>query len=218
VSGGLPYLIGLTGNIATGKSEVGRILSQLGAKVIDADQVAHEVMEPQGPAYAAVVEAFGPGVMAEDGTINRAKLGSIVFRDPEAMRRLEAAVHPATIAEVGRRIAHASELVVVVEAIKLIEAGMHRLYDELWVVTAPRALQIRRLTENRDLGEEEAALRVDAQPPQEEKVALADRVFVNDGELDELVDMVQGAWAEVRSKLEPVTLSPGGRASRKPGI
>lgn len=202
VMAGLPYLIGLTGNIATGKSEVGRILSRLGAKVIDADQVAHTVMEPQGPAYDQVVEAFGPGILSEDGSIDRAKLGGIVFRDPAALRRLEAAVHPATIAEVGRRISQASEPVVVVEAIKLIEAGMHRLYNELWVVTAPRALQIERLRENRGLGEAEASLRVDAQPPQEEKAALADRVFVNDGDLGELEGKVRGAWAAVKLRLE----------------
>jgi dephospho-CoA kinase len=199
---GLPYLIGLTGNIATGKSEVGRILSGLGAKVIDADQVAHAVMEPEGPAYTQVVEAFGPDILSEDGRIDRAKLGSIVFRNRSALRRLEAAVHPATIAEVGRRIGQAAEPVVVVEAIKLIEAGMHRLYNELWVVTAPRALQIKRLVEDRNLSEGEASLRVDAQPPQEEKVAQADRVFVNDGDLSELEAEVREAWAEIQLRLE----------------
>ena len=201
VMAGLPYLIGLTGNIATGKSEVGRILSELGAKVIDADRVAHTVMEPRGPAYEPVAEAFGPGILDEDGSIDRAKLGHIVFRDPAALRRLEAAVHPVTIAEVGRRISQASEPVVVVEAIKLIEAGMHRLYHEVWVVTAPRALQIKRLMEDRNLSEEEASLRVDAQPPQEEKVALADRVFVNDGDLNELEDKVRAAWSEIQPGL-----------------
>jgi dephospho-CoA kinase len=202
VMAGLPYLIGLTGNIATGKSEVGRILSQLGAQVIDADAVAHKVMEPQGPAYGPVVKAFGPGILDADGSIDRAKLGRIVFRDPVALRRLEAAVHPATIAEVGRRIAQAAEPVVVVEAIKLIEAGMHRLYNELWVVTAPHALQIERLMENRNLSEGEARLRVDAQPPQEEKVDLADRVFVNDGDLAELEAKVQAAWVEIQPRLK----------------
>jgi dephospho-CoA kinase len=196
-----PYLIGLTGNIATGKSEVGRILADLGAKVIDADQVAHQVMKPQGPAFGAVVKAFGNGILDDHGAVDRAKLGRIVFRDPAALRRLEAAVHPATIAEVGRHIGEASERVVVVEAIKLIEAGMHRLYDELWVVTSPRALQIERLMENRNLSEEEAQVRVDAQPPQEEKIALADRVFVNDQDLSELEARVRAAWAEIQPRL-----------------
>ena len=192
-------LIGLTGNIATGKSEVARILVELGAHVIDADQVAHDVMRPGGPAYHAVVEAFGPHILAADGTIDRGRLGAIVFRDPVALQRLEAAVHPATMVEVGRRIAQAPEQVVVVEAIKLIETGMHRLYIALWVVTAPRWLQIARLVARRGLTEEQAALRVDAQPPQEEKVALADQVIVNDGNLVLLRERVESAWAAFQS-------------------
>jgi dephospho-CoA kinase len=198
--GGSHVVVGLTGNIATGKSEVARVLAELGARVIDADQIAHEVMCPGGPAYHHVVEAFGPGVLAADGTIDRAKLGAIVFRDPAALRRLEAAVHPATIVEVDRRIALAAEPVVVVEAIKLIEAGMHHHCDALWVVTAPRWLQIARLVARRGLSQEEAALRVDAQPPQEEKAALADRVLVNDGNLDRLRQKVEAAWAQLQHR------------------
>jgi dephospho-CoA kinase len=200
-------LIGLTGNIATGKSEVARLLAELGApdlvSIIDADRVAHEVMRPGGPAYGPVLEAFGPEILAADGSIDRGKLGALVFRDPAALRRLETAVHPAVLAEVDRRIAEASERVIVVEAIKLIEAGMHRACDALWVVTAPRTLQIKRLVETRGLSEAEAALRVDAQPPQEEKAALADGstelaevvVLVNDGDLAGLRQKVRAAWA-----------------------
>jgi len=194
-----PMLIGLTGNIATGKSVVARILAELGAHVIDADRVAHEMMAPAGPAYDAVVGAFGPAILAPDGAIDRGKLGAIVFRDPNALQRLEAAVHPATIAEVTRRITEASEPVVVVEAIKLIEAGMHRGYDALWVVTAPRSLQIMRLVSTRGLTEEAAALRVDSQPPQEKKVAVADLVIANDSDLDALREKVKAAWSEIRA-------------------
>ncbi len=192
-----PFLIGLTGNIATGKSEVAALLAELGAQVIDADRVAHQVMQPGGPAYNAVIEAFGRGILAADGTIDRARLGAIVFRDPAALHRLEAAVHPATIAEIDRRIATATAPVVVVEAIKLIEAGMHRAYDALWVVTAPRPIQIARLMATRGLSETEAALRVDAQPPQEEKVALADVVIVNDGSREQLRGRVEAAWRQI---------------------
>jgi dephospho-CoA kinase len=193
-------LIGLTGNIATGKTEVAQMLAELGAAVIDADKVAHDVMRPGGPAYDPVVKAFGPGILAADGTIDRARLGAIVFRDAAALRRLEAAVHPATLIGVGRRIAQASQPVVVVEAIKLIEAGMHRVYDALWVVTAPRSTQIARLVETRGLTEQEAVLRVDAQPPQEEKAAQADVVIVNDGDLDALREKVRAAWAQIEGK------------------
>ena len=144
-------LIGLTGNIATGKSAVGRMLAEMGALVIDADRVAHEVMEPDGAAFAALIDAFGSEVLTPAGTVDRRRLGDIVFRDPAALARLEAAVHPAVIQEVGRRIAATDAAVVVVEAIKLIEAGMHRAYDALWVVTAPRDLQIKRLVSTRGL-------------------------------------------------------------------
>lgn len=195
-----PFLIGLTGNIATGKSEAAQILAELGALVIDADRVAHEVMRPGGPAYDAVVEAFGREVLAADATIDRARLGEVVFRDPIALQRLEAAVHPSTIAEVDRRIARASEPVVVVEAIKLIEAGMHRYYDALWVVTAPRSVQISRLVTTRGLTEREAALRVDAQSPQEEKAEQADVIIVNDGDLDTLREKVKAAWAQIEGR------------------
>ena len=197
-----PFLIGLTGNIATGKSLVAQMLVELGASVIDADRVAHEVIAPDGPAYDAVIEAFGRDVVAPDGTIDRGKLGEIVFRDPKALERLEKAVHPATIAKVTLRILQATEPVVVVEAIKLIEAGMHRAYDALWVVTAPRSLQIERLVNGRGLPERKAALRVDAQPPQKDKAAVADLVIVNDGSVDALREKVRAAWTEIRSKRE----------------
>jgi len=170
------------------------VLAELGALVIDADRVAHEVMQPGGPAYEPVIEVFGSEVLAPTGGIDRVKLGALVFRDPEALAKLEAAVHPAVIVEVGRRIAEATEPVIVIEAIKLIEAGMHRGCDALWVVTAPRSLQIARLVATRRLTPQEAALRVDAQPPQEAKAALAGRVFVNDGDLDGLRAEVTEAW------------------------
>jgi len=198
------FLIGLTGNIATGKSLVAQMLTDLGARVIDADRVAHAVMLPGAPAYRAVVEAFGVDILSEadaDGTIDRAKLGAIVFRDAAALRCLEQIVHPATVAAVNRLIAAATEQVVVVEAIKLLEAGMHRRYEALWVVTAPREVQIARLMAIRGLSEAEAALRVDVQPPQAEKAALADLVIVNDGSVADLRFKVEAAWEEVKRRV-----------------
>jgi dephospho-CoA kinase len=195
-----PFVIGLTGNIATGKSEVGRLVSGLGARLIDADRVAHTVMQPGGPAYDPIVEAFGPAILTADGQIDRTILGSIVFRDPAAMQRLEAIVHPPTLARVERHIAAAKESVVVVEAIKLIEAGMYHAYDALWVVTAPRSVQIERLVSKRGMSESEATLRVDAQPPQAEKAALADVVIVNDGTVDELRQKVEAAWTRMQAR------------------
>jgi Dephospho-CoA kinase (EC 2.7.1.24) len=133
----MPYIIGLTGNIATGKSTVARMLRDLGATVIDADRVAHEVMRAGTPVHRAVVETFGPQVLRPDGEIDRARLGAVVFSDPQALAQLEAIVHPAVLEEVARRIAAAPTPVVVVEAIKLIESGMAEAFDALWVTTCP---------------------------------------------------------------------------------
>jgi dephospho-CoA kinase len=132
-----------------------------------------------------------------DGSVDRTKLGALVFADPEAMATLERLVHPATIAEVERQISDTTEPVVAVEAIKLIESGMHGRYDALWVVTAPRQAQIDRLVRGRGLSLEEAKLRIDAQPPQAEKAALADVVLHNDGNLADLQAQVEAAWAAI---------------------
>ncbi len=192
-----PYLIGLTGNIATGKSTVARMLVELGATVIDADRVAHEVMRAGTPVHRAVVEAFGAGILRPDGEIDRARLGAIVFSDPQALAQLEAIVHPAVGEEVARRIAAAPTPVVVVEAIKLIEAGMARICNSLWVTTCSPEEQVRRLMADRGLSREEAERRVNAQPPQEEKIALADVVIHTDGTMEETREQVERAWREV---------------------
>ncbi|MCC7354682.1 MAG: dephospho-CoA kinase, partial [Anaerolineae bacterium] len=120
----MPYVIGLTGNIGTGKSTVLAHLAELGARVIDADKVAHEVILPGGLAYDAVLAAFGPGILAASGRIDRTKLGAIVFADPQALARLESIVHPAVFARTQELIAAAKEAIVVIEAIKLLESGM----------------------------------------------------------------------------------------------
>lgn len=204
----MTVLIGLTGNIATGKSEVGRMLTELGARVIDADAVAHQVMSRGGPVYAAVVEAFGPDILRPDGEINRARLGAIVFADAEALRRLEAIVHPEVITRVDALVREASEPVVVIEAIKLIEAGMHRNCHALWVVTCSREQQIARLMRTRGLSEAEAVLRVDAQPPQAEKIALADVVIDNSHTLAETRRQVVAEWKKLVGELRRPTHTP----------
>ena len=193
------YLIGLTGNIATGKSAVAQVLAELGARTIDADRVAHEVMRRGTPACQAVVDAFGPAILAPGGEIDRKRLGDIVFADPDALRRLEAIVHPAVGLAVSEAIAAATERVVVIEAIKLIEAGMHRACHALWVTTCPAEIQIARLVSLRGLSEGEARLRVEAQPPQAEKVALADVVIDTGGTLDDTRRQVLVAWKAVEN-------------------
>jgi len=151
-------------------------------------------MAPGGPAYDAVVEDFGCDVLADDGTIDRQALGAIVFNDAEALARLEADVHPPTIAEVNRRIACSDAPVVIVEAIKLLESGMAQHYDAIWVTTCSREEQIRRLLRDRGLSRSEAEQRVQAQPPPAEKIAQADVVIDTCSTLAETRDQVRAAW------------------------
>ncbi|MCD6289510.1 MAG: dephospho-CoA kinase [Anaerolineae bacterium] len=196
-------VIGLTGNIATGKSTVARMLAELGAHVIDADKVAHQAMAPGGPAYQAVLDAFGADLAREDGTIDRGRLAEIVFNNPAALKRLEAIVHPAVYELIRQELEHIeaetppgkAEPVVVIEAIKLLESGLVlSLCDQVWVVTASPERQLQRLWEQRGMSEEEARRRMAAQSPQEVKVRQADVVIRNDGALEETVSQVRAAW------------------------
>ncbi len=189
-----PYVIGLTGNIGTGKSTVAHMLGQLGAQVIDADSVAHELLRRDTPTWREVVEEFGSAIVGEDMSIDRAKLGRIVFADPQALARLEAILHPAVVQEVDRRICTSDARVLVVEAIKLIEAGMHRRYDAVWVVTCRPEQQVTRLMAQRGMTREEIWRRAEAQSPQSEKVALADVAIDNSLSLSQTRAQVKRAW------------------------
>jgi dephospho-CoA kinase len=191
------YIIGLTGNIATGKSVVSGMLEHLGAKAIDADALVHQLMGKGTPVWQAVVQEFGQDILRHDGSINRKKLGGIVFTDEAALRRLEAIVHPAVIARTQELIENSQQPVIVVEAIKLIEAGMDKACDALWVTTCNKEQQLARLVEQRGLSEEEARQRIEAQPPQEEKLALADVVIDNGGGLDETWRQVEREWDKI---------------------
>lgn len=194
------YVIGLTGNIATGKSTVMAILAELGAEIIDADTVAHELMLPRAPAYVQVVAEFGDGILAADGAIDRKKLGAIVFRDPVRLHRLDEIVHPAVVRHVAEYLPHAKRPVVVVEAIKLIEAGMTALCDEVWVVTSPPELQAARLMQSRELTQAEALARINAQPPQSDKVRVAHVVLANDGSLADLRRRIMDEWTRIQRR------------------
>lgn len=193
----MKYIMGLTGNIATGKSAVLKMLEDLGAKTIDADALVHQLMKKGTSIWQATVEDFGPDILTVEGEIDRARLGAIVFAQPVALRRLEEIVHPAVIARTKELIRQAEEAVVVIEAIKLIEAGMHRICDALWVVTCPEEEQLARLMKQRGLSEKEARTRLAAQGSQADKLALADVIIDNGGSLQETRRQVELEWAKI---------------------
>ena len=189
-----PLLIGLTGNIATGKTTVARMLAEMGAETIDADSVAHEVMRAGTTAHSQIVEAFGPQVLGSDGEIDRPQLASIVFADPAALARLEMIVHPATIIAINERIESSCAEVVVQEAIKLIESGMACFCDSVWVTTCAPEQQVHRLMAGRGERRAEAELRVRAQPPQSDKIARARVVIDTSQSLAHTRMQVKKAW------------------------
>lgn len=202
------YVIGLTGNIGTGKTVVRRMLEQLGAFTIDADGLSHRAIARGAPGYEPVVRAFGSGILNVDGEINRTKLGAAVFHDPPALEKLEAIIHPLVRQAVGLLIQRARQPVVVIEAIKLLEGNLPQLCDSIWVTYAPPSVQLERLTGNRTMSREQALLRINAQGSQADKITAANVVIRNVGSYDDLWRQVAKAWREdvpvgARSDLYP---------------
>lgn len=197
------FIIGLTGNIATGKSTVCSILEQLGARVIDADAVAHAVLKRGTLAWRGVVDAFGYDILQYDGNVDRRKLGAVVFGDAAKLQTLERITHPAVGTMLGLMVRDAlaapdgNDQILVVEAVKLHEAGMHEYMDALWVVTAPPDEQKRRLMQDRGMSAAEADARLRAQPPLDEKVKRATVVIDNGGSIEETRVQVLRAFAEL---------------------
>ena len=191
------FVIGLTGGIGTGKTEVSNILRDHGAVIINADLVGHDAYKPDTPGWRAVVEAFGEAILAPTGEVDRKKLGPIVFNDPESMKRLNAIMHPRIFEMIAERIAKLSgegSDVVVVEAALLIEANWTSLADEVWVSTSPQDEVVQRL-QNRNMMDEQAIrARIDAQMPQQERINYADVVIDNRGSFAELRRQVDNLW------------------------
>jgi len=190
----MPYVIGLTGNIACGKTTVAAMLRELGAEIIDADKVAHQIMAPPGPVFDSLVREFGPEIVAANGSIDRKKLGQIVFGDPAALRRLDELVHPHTSSAIRHLIARSTSAVVVVEAIKLIESGTYRACDSVWIVTCEPRQQVERLVNLRGLGDAEAERRVRAQAPISTKLSYASVVIDASQSLADTRRQVVDAW------------------------
>jgi len=191
------FIIGLTGNIATGKSVVRRMLEHLGAYGIDADRLAHRAIAKGAPGYTPVVRTFGTWILRSDGEIDRGKLAALVFSNPDAMRRLEAIVHPLVLQAVEYLVNRSRRPVVVIEAIKLLETDLHAWCDSIWVVDAPAELQLQRLVHKRGMNESEAYQRILAQPPQAEKVARAHVVIHNDKDFEHTWKQVVTYWERV---------------------
>jgi dephospho-CoA kinase len=188
------YIIGLTGNIGTGKSEVRKILQCFGALGIDADLISRQLMAPGGKAYPEVLAHFGRKFMTTDQTLDRAALAGLVFQQPDKLTELEAIVHPLVVAEVERILEETEMPVVVVEAIKLIESGLVETCDALWVTDAPVEIRLARLILFREMSESDARTRIQAQPPQEEKLKTAAVIIHNDATLEDLLLQVKHAW------------------------
>lgn len=204
-------IIGLTGGIASGKSTVSAMLRDLGARVLDADAYARQAVQPGSAALCEIVAAFGPEVLLPDGTLDRRKLGAIVFADPAARQRLNGIVHP-RVRELMRadiERARAEGLpAVVIDVPLLFEGGLDRLCDETWVVQVDRATQKARLRARDRLSEAEAEARLDAQMPLSEKAARATAVIDNGGDLAATRGQVERLW---RRALAAGRAEAGGR-------
>lgn len=190
--------VGLTGGIGAGKSAVSQLLASYGAVIVDSDRIAREVVEPGTPGLAAVVAEFGDGVLAADGSLDRAKLGGIVFADADRLRALNAIVHP-LVRDRSAALQEAAgpDAVVVNDVPLLAENDLAGLYDVVVVVDAAPATQLDRLVRLRGMAEDEARARMAAQATREQRLAIADIVVDNDGTQAELAERVRKLWEEL---------------------
>lgn len=199
-------VIGLTGGIGTGKSEVARIFQELGAVLINADQIGHQAYTPHSEIWQEVVKAFGEEILQPNGEIDRKKLGSIVFADPDQLTRLNQIMHPRMARMVAQQVQELREQgadVVVVEAALLFEAGWDSLVGEVWSTESPENLVIKRLQSRSGLSQEEAKKRIDSQMSAEERKSRSQVVVDNSGDLIELERVVRSIWDHrVKAKVE----------------
>ncbi len=196
--------IGLTGGIASGKSTVSAMLRELGAHVIDADQVGHAVYEPGAPAWVQLVQAFGREIVGEDGRIDRKKLGPIVFADPARLQTLNSIVHPLMRKMMEDRLEALRQegitTIAVIEAAILIEGGWASLVDEIWVTAVPESVALERLVGRNGLTPEQAEARIRSQMGNEERKQYALRVIDTAGSLEDVQLQVNVLWADVLTR------------------
>jgi dephospho-CoA kinase len=194
----MKIVIGLTGNIATGKSAIMALAAERGARTIDADKVVHTLLATDQAVKAAIRAAFGDSIFDSDGNLVRGELGKLVFADAEALRRLEAIVHPATRQEITRQVSTSDATITVLEAILLLEGPLHELCDQIWVTTCSAETQLERLMTYRNMPEALARQRIVAQAPQADKIARADVVIDTNGAMDATVAQFEQAWRELK--------------------
>lgn len=198
-------LVALTGGIASGKSTIARRLSELGAIVVDADQIVRDVQRPGSPVLAAIAAEFGDDVVQADGALDRTALGRRVFGDDAAVKRLNAIVHPAVRAESARRFGEAfaadPDAVVVYDVPLLVEARVDDPWQYIVVAHAPAEVRLRRLVELRGMSEADAAARLASQVPDSARLAIADAVIDTDGSLDDTVRQVDELWGSLAERM-----------------
>jgi dephospho-CoA kinase len=197
--------VGLTGGIGSGKSEVSRRLAARGAVIIDADVAARQVVAPGTPGLARIAEAFGPGVLRPDGTLDRERLGAIVFGDPAQLAKLNGITHPLIgewMQAAERAAAEAAEgdLIVVYDVALIAESGRWADYDLVIVVDVPPEVQVERLVSQRGMAPDQARARLAAQASREQRLALADLVIDNSGSLEDLDRRVAEVWADLKRR------------------
>jgi len=191
------FLLGLTGNIACGKSTVGQLLAdRFGAEYVDADRLVHALYAAGTPQTAAIAARFGQELLKQDGTIDRRRLGDVVMSNSAALKELEVLLDPGVNQAILDRLAHTSAAVLVLDAIRLIETGRASRCDAVWVVVCDPDGQLQRLQASRNLSPEQAALRIAAQSPVEEKLRHATAVITNNGSSEDLAAQVEAAWAK----------------------
>lgn len=216
MDGGRPILrVGLTGGIASGKTTVAGFMAEMGAYVLDADRIAHEVMAAGGSAHHAVVDRFGERILAPDGDLDRAALARLVFSDPSERESLNAIVHPKVIAETERRLERyrisGHSPIAVVDAALLVESGYYKRYDRLVVVRCGRDAQIQRLRSRSGLSPEEAVARIESQAGLEEKLSVADYIIDTDATIRETRRETEQVYARLLQDFERRHGAPGSR-------
>ncbi len=193
-------IVGLTGNIGSGKSSIARLFKEMGAKVLDTDKVARDVVAPGTPGLQQIVQHFGAGILNADGSLDRPKMAQIVFNDPEALKFLNSIVHPAIRAELLKAIAdyknNPDAPLMIIEAPLLIETQLYKLMDQVWLVTVNSKTQIQRVIERDAATAEQVSSRLAAQMPQEDKIPYAHRIIDNSGTPESTLQQVRQIWSD----------------------